>query len=55
MSKAIKTSLEFAIGKRLGSKTCKRHERACGKKVTEDGWHGLPCLKKQGDYLGFQT
>ena len=37
--------LRIAIGLRLGSKICERHKRVCGKDVTEDGWHGLSCLK----------
>ena len=37
--------LRIAIGLRLGSKICERHKCVCGKDVTEDGWHGLSCLK----------
>ena len=36
------------IGLRLGSKVCERHKCVCGKDVTEDGWHGLSCLKSAG-------
>ena len=37
--------LRIPIGLRLGSKICERHKCVCGKDVTEDGWHGLSCLK----------
>ena len=37
--------LRIAIGLRLGSKKSERHKCVCGKDVTEDGWHGLSCLK----------
>ena len=32
----------------IGSKFCERHKCVCGKDVTEDGWHGLSCLKSAG-------
>ena len=31
-------------------KICERHECVCGKDVTEDGWHGLSCLKSEGRF-----
>ena len=40
----------IAIGLRLGSKICERHKCVCGKDVTEDGWHGLSCLKSAGRF-----
>ena len=42
--------LRIAIGLRLGSKICERHKCVCGKDVTEDGWHGLFCLKSAGRF-----
>ena len=42
--------LRIAIGLRLGSKLCERHKCVCGKDVTEDGWHGLSCLKSAGRF-----
>ena len=42
--------LRLAIGLRLGSKICKRHKCVRGKDVTEDGWHGLSCLKSAGRF-----
>ena len=42
--------LRIAIGLRLGSKICERHKCVCGKDVTEDGWHGLSCLKSAGRF-----
>ena len=42
--------LRIAIGLRLGSKICERHKCVCGKNVTEDGWHGLSCLKSAGRF-----
>ena len=42
--------LRIAIGLRLGSQICERHKRVCGKDVTEDGWHGLSCLKSAGRF-----
>ena len=42
--------LRIAIGLRLGSKICGRHKCVCGKDVTEDGWHGLSCLKSAGRF-----
>ena len=42
--------LRIAIGFRLGSKICKRHKCVCEKDVTEDGWHGLSCLKSAGRF-----
>ena len=42
--------LRIAIGLRLGSKICVRHKCVCGKDVTEDGWHGLTCLKSAGRF-----
>ena len=42
--------VRIAIGLRLGSKICERHKCVCGKDVTEDGWHGLPCLKSAGRF-----
>ena len=47
--------LRNAIGLRLGSKICKRHNCVGGKDVTEYGWHGLIASKMQGDSLGIQT
>ena len=44
--------LRIAIGLRLGSKICELHECVCGKDVTEDGWHGLSCLKSAGRFSG---
>ena len=44
--KLPKEHLRIAIGLRLDSKICKRHQCLCGKDVTEDGWHGFSCLKK---------
>ena len=40
--------VRIAIGFRLGSKICDRHECVCGKNATEDDWHGLSCLKRAG-------
>ena len=37
-------------GLRLGSKICERHKCVRGKDVTEDGWHGLSCLKSAGRF-----
>ena len=42
--------LRIAIGLRLGSKICERHKCVGGKDVTEDGWHGLSCLKSAGRF-----
>ena len=42
--------IRIAIGLRLGSKICERHKCVCGKDVTEDGWHGLSCLKSAGRF-----
>ena len=42
--------LRIAMGLRLGSKICERHKCVCGKGVTEDGWHGLSCLKSAGRF-----
>ena len=42
--------LIIAIGLRLGSQICERHKCVCGKDVTEDGWHGLSCLKSAGRF-----
>ena len=42
--------LRIAIGLQLGSKKCERHKRVGGKSVTEDGWHGLSCLKSAGRF-----
>ena len=42
--------LRIAIELRLGSKICERHKCVCGKDVTEDGWHGLSCLKSAGRF-----
>ena len=42
--------LRIAICLRLGSKIYERHKCVCGKDVTEDGWHGLSCLKTAGRF-----
>ena len=42
--------LRIALGLRLGSKICERHKCVCEKDVTEDGWHGLSCLKSAGRF-----
>ena len=47
--------LRIAIGLRLGSKICERHKCVCGKDVTEDGWHGLSCLKSAGRFSRYSN
>ena len=42
--------LRIAAGLRLGSRISERHKCVCGKDVTEDGWHGLFCLKSAGRF-----
>ena len=42
--------LRIAIGLRLSSETCERHECVGGKDVTEDCWRDLSCLKSTGRF-----
>ena len=47
--------LRIAIGLRLGSEKCERLKCVCGKNVTEDGWHGLSCLKNAGRFSRYSN
>ena len=38
----------IAIGLRLGSKIYEKPRCVCGTDLTEDGWHGLSCVKSAG-------
>ena len=50
MLKLSNQQLRTAIGLELGSKICERLKCVFEKDVTEDGWHGLPCLKMAGRF-----
>ena len=42
--------LKIAIGLRLGSKNFEKNKCACGKFVTDGGWHDLSFLKSAGRF-----
>ena len=48
--KTVEPSTQNFNGLRLVSKICELHKSVCGKDVTEDGWHGLSCLRSAGRF-----